>query len=85
MEKTSLKSMGAIQENSYKSPKQNATYSVILFWISILAHYLWSINPVNQNILVEYLLRIHFHLGNQSYISGFGGLSLQGNASVGLF
>ena len=54
--------MGASQENSYKSPKQNATYSVILFWISILAHYLWSINPVNQNILVEYLLRIHFTL-----------------------
>lgn len=74
MEKTGLKYMGVVQGNSYKSLLIITSYSVILFWVPISVHYLWSIN---QNILVEYLLRIHFSLEIKSYISRFGSQSLQ--------
>lgn len=81
MEKTGLICIAVVQGNSYKSFKQSTTYiisySVSIFSISVLVHSLWSVNPVNQNILVEYFLRIHFSLEVKSCMSGFRSLSLQ--------
>ena len=69
MKKTGIICIDTVQGNSYKSFKQSTTYitsySVSIFSVSVLIHSLWSVNPVKQNILVEYFLRIHFSFRGQ--------------------
>lgn len=75
----------AVQGNSYKSLLIITSYSVTLFWVPILIHYLWSVKPINQNILVEFLLRIHFSLEILYLSLGLEAKVFKGDASVGLF
>lgn len=77
--------MSAVQGNSYKSLLIITSYSVTLFWVPILIHYLWSVKPINQNILVEFLLRIHFSLEILYLSLGLEAKVFKGDTSVGLF
>lgn len=75
--KGGLINMGTLQVNSNKFLLIITSYSIILFWISTLVHYLWSVNPVNQSIFIEYSVSVHFSLEIKSYVSSCGGQSLQ--------
>lgn len=77
--------MSAVQGNSYKSLLIITSYSVTLFWVPILIHYLWSVKPINQNILVEFLLRIHFSLEILYLSLGLEAKVFKGDTLVGLF